>query len=339
MKLKTAELRSFKQNASFVKTKGILPILGYLKVADGTITKTNLESFIVQDIECKGSILLDEVIFFDFLSRTKEPTIEVTVKDKRVTISDGTMPKVSFAEEDITAFPSIPESDGESVELSNEVFCAINYAANFADHMDLPDMRGHVFMGGETIFGGNGLICYMEKFKEKLPNVPILKDHATVIGKFNSASFSESEKYIFFQTESCRYGFIKSMYPFTDMSTVIKLDKKDKSFILDKSDLLTFSEMCVSNTKAALRIANLSVKQNKLCMEMVDTDYEVEVKQAVPIGDGEMDGEFAFNPVMMATMLKNLPDNELTFYRNNGSLIITGDSGFTSIIQQLQYKN
>ncbi len=339
MKVKTAELKAFKNNASHIKTKGIIPILSFLKIENGEITKTGLESFVVQKIDCKGSVLLNETILYDFLNRTRENVMEITVKDKRVTLSDGVLPKVSFSEEDITVFPKIQEAESDPIDLDNDVFCAINFATNFTDHMDLPDMRGHVFLGKGIVFGSNGLIGYMEKIKATLPEVAILKDFATVIGKFVTASFSESEKYIFFETNECKYGFIKSMYPFADMSTVIKLDTKSSSFMLDKSELLNFSEMCVSSSKAPLKIANMAVKQNKLCMDMVDIDYEVNVNHAVPIGNGEMEGEFAFNPVMMTTMLKNLPDEELTFYRNNGSLIITGDTGFTSIIQQLQNKN
>jgi hypothetical protein len=313
-----------------------LPILGYLKIDNGTITKTGLECFLVQEIDCKGSVLLLENIFFDFLGRTKEQYITITVKDKRVTLSDGSIPNISFPEEDIKNFPATSVPETKPIELSNEIFSAIGYAANYADHMDLPDARAHVFLGKKAVFGGNGLICYMEKFKEDLPEVALLKETALVVGKFNYASFSENEKYVFFENGNCKYGFIKSMYPFADMTSLITFDKKSKSFVLDKAELLTFSDMCVSSTKSLLKVPNMAVKQNKLNLEMVDIDFEVNVNKSIPIGDGEMDDDFAFNPVQMSTLLKNTPDDELTFYRKNGSLIITGDSGFTSIIQQLQ---
>jgi len=334
MKLKTSELRQFKQNASFIKTRGIIPILEFLKVENGTITKTSLECFMVQEIESKGSVLLNENILFNFLSQTKEPSIEITVKDKRVTIYDGSI-RVSFPEEDISTFPSIPDEVEEKIHIGNDVFCAIKNAANFTDTMDLPDTRAHVFVGNGNVFGGNGFICYMERFKSKLPQISLAKDFATIVGKFNEADFSENEKYIFFNTYNCRFGFIKSMFKYTDLSKLMEFDKSHPRFELDKKELLSFSEMCVSSTKSKIVVADMSVKSNKLNLEMVDTDFEVNVNQSIPIGDGNMGEPFSFNASLMITMLKNIPDDELVFYRKDKSLIITGESGFVSIIQQI----
>lgn len=336
MKLKTSELKAFKHNASFVKTNGILPILGYLKVENGTITKTSLDRFLVQEIEAKGTVLLDENIFYNFLSRTPEQFIDVNVKDGRVTISDGGYtPKVSFQEEPVSNFPIIKKPGEEKHSLTNDVFCAINFASRYIDNMELPDARGYVFVGKKMVFGGNGTICYQEKFKKDLPQIVLTKDVSQVIGKFNEANFSEDDRYMFFETSGCTYGFVKSVYPFTDMTNIIKYSKDNYAFDIDRMDILNFAEMCVSSTKSQIRVSKLSVKSNKLFMDMLDPEFNVDVNHAVPIGDGKMEEDFTFNPVLMSTMLNNIPDNELKCYRTNNSLIFTGDSGFTSIIQQM----
>lgn len=341
MKLKTAELKQFKQNASFIKTRGIIPILGYLKVDNGTITKTSLENFYTQKIDAKGSVLLDEVQLYNFLAKTPEPTIDITVKDRRIFISDGgTTPKVSFQEQDFSVFPSLKSvGEEEKYSISNEVFCAINFASKYTDSMDAPDARAHVFVGDNMVFGGNGIICYTEKFKENLPKMVILKDVAQVIGKFNEASFSENDNWFFFETEIGTYGFIKSTFPYTDMSKLISYSKDEYAFEVDKGDLLNFSDICVSASISKLKTATLSVKSNKLFMQMEDPDFNVDVNHSIPIGNGNMKEEFTFNPVMMSTMLNNIPDTELICYEKPKALIFTGPSGFSSIIQKLALIN
>lgn len=334
MKLKTAELKRFKANSSFIKHNNILPILGYLKFDGGVVTKTSLHSFIEQDMDFEGSLLVDENVLFNFLNYTNEPVITVTEKSGRVTITDGKS-TVSCPSEDIKTFPSTPESETEGIELSNEVLCAIKFAANFTDNMEMPDVRGHVFLGSKLVSGCNGIIGYTETFKEELPKVSLLKEVASIVGKFPSATFSEGGNYVFFSMDSTKYGFIKSQYPFTDLTRISKIDKKANSFTVNKDDILFFNEMCVSSTKAKGLAASMSIEDGKLTLSMSDSDFNVDVTKTIEVS-GEMDDSFTFNPQMMSTQLKNLPDNELTFYQSKGSYFITGETGFVSIIQQLQ---
>lgn len=333
MKISTSELKRFKNNSSFIRHNNILPILSYLKFDNGKVTKTSLSNFIVQDIEFKGSFLVDENILFNFLNFTSEPTIDISVKGKRVVITDGKS-TVECPSEDMVNFPSVAEPEGKWVELPTDIFQSISYAANFIEVLEIQDMRSHVFVGDKIVGGSNGIIGYVKEFDEELPKIVLPKDTAVVIGKLNQGMFGENEKYIFIDTLTTRYGFIKPSYPYMNIGKLGKYNKESKNFTIDKNELLSFSEMCTSSTKAKGINACFVIAGGKLKMSMVDTDFEVNVNKAIDVS-GEMDEIFNFNPGMMSTLLKNIPDTDITLYENNESYSITGESQSVSIIQGL----
>lgn len=333
MKVKTAELKRFKANASFIKTNNILPILGYLKFKDRCLTKTNLHNFYEQEMDFKEEMLVDETILYNFLSNTAEEVIDISIKGDRVIISDSKS-KVFSQMEHIENFPNMPDPETEPVKIPSEVFYAIKYASNFCDFMELQDHRAHVFIGNKSVSATNNFIGYCEKFKEIVPEMVLLKEVANVLGKFESASFMENEKHIFFDLGKAKYSFIKSYFVYSDISKIFVLDKKVEHFIVDKNDILSFADLCVGSVKAKGLLANMSMKGKKLNLSMIDAGFNVEVTRVVEV-EGSVSKDFNFNPEYMSTLLKNIPDTTLTFYRNEKSLTITGESGFLAIILEL----
>jgi len=178
MKIKTSELKNFKQNAAFVKVRNILPILSYLKFDNGTITKTSMSSFIQQQADFTGTFLVPETNLFNFLSRSAEPYIDVYVKDGMCIISDGKQPVVKVPTENIDNFPTIPIPDEGEYELSNEVMCAINIGGDFIDNNDTPDARSHVFVRSGCVAGIGFVIGYKEDIEGELPKIVLSKEIA-----------------------------------------------------------------------------------------------------------------------------------------------------------------
>lgn len=333
MKISTAELKRFKSNSSSIKTNTMLPVLSYLKFDDGKVIKNSLDSFIVQDMDFKGSMLVEENELFIFLNGTNEPIIDISQKENRVIISDSNG-KSAHAAIDMAHFPALSVPDSKKIELSTDALCAISFAANFVDEMEFPDMRSHVFVGNNLVAGCNGFIGYSEKVKEKTPQIVLPKDVANSIGKLSDASFMENDKYIFLETSGSLYGFIKPTYPFFDEKAIFALDKKETSFMVNKNDMIPFCERCVASVKTLGRISKMTMKGKKLFLSMTDSGFEKDHEQLVNI-EGTMDGEFKFNPSLMNTLLKNLPDKELTLYKTAKGFHVTGESGFISMIQGL----
>jgi hypothetical protein len=333
MKINTAELKRFKSNSSFIRQNNILPILGYLKFHEGEVTKTNMHSFITEQLDFKGSLLVDEMILYSFLNGTSSPTIDISVKDNRVVISDSNT-KVFCHYEDIQNFPAVSEASEETFEMTNEMMCAIKNASNFVDQMELPDMRAHVFIGGNIIAGCNGFIGYSEIFKEQFPRIVLSKEIATTVGRFNAATFSQNDSYVFFNTRTSRYGFIKPTYPFLDLTRISVIDKTLTSFVVEKEEVISFTEMCTSSTKTKGLVATFTISKGKLNMSMIDGDFSVDVSKTIPV-DGEMSEDFSFNPALMSTVLKNIPDSEITVYQDDKSLLMTGETGFVAMILKM----
>lgn len=335
MKIKVSELRAFKSNAGFLKQNNLLPILSYLKFDKGTITKNNLSSFILQKItDFKESFLVDEKILMNFIDNTSASEIEILLKDKRILISDG-MTKVYSPTDDIKIFPSTDEDEYEKVELAEEVIAAIKIASHFIlpEEGDMP-VKAYVFVGGSLVAGSNGFIVYVEKFKDQLPNFLISKEVSACIGKFTSVDFSQSDKYYFLENKVLKFGFIKPTQGFVDFSPFSEFNRNTPAFTINKNEFIQFNDIAISSTPLKGTVATFSVEDKKLNLNMNDTSYEISVSKEIPI-EGSMEGSFAFLPSNINPLLKNVPDELLTFYQAKDRYYVTGQSGFVSFITRM----
>src|SRR4051812_895986 len=90
MKLKTAEIRRFFSNCSTIKSKGVLPVLDYIKVDNDKIIKTNLTAYVVMNISPTGkTMLISENVLNGIIKQTTADSVEITVNGFVGTISDG----------------------------------------------------------------------------------------------------------------------------------------------------------------------------------------------------------------------------------------------------------
>lgn len=332
MKLSTAELKKLKSNSYFIKKNNIIPILGYLKFDNGYITKHNLSSFIIQKSDFKGSLLVDETILFNFINYTTEKYIEITSTEKEIIISDGKS-KVKTPIEPISNFPSIEYTEEGSISLDNDVLCAINNASNFTVVLEnVADHRSHVFVGEKLVAACNAFIGYTQKFKEELPKIVLSKEVAQVVGKFNTALFTENERWILFDVGETKYGFIKPINPYMNLNHLNEIKDKSNTFEINKSEILLFSEMCITSVKTQGLLASMVIKENKLIMSMNEPTFGININKEIEV-IGKMEKVFNFNPALMSTLLKNIPDEQLSFYRNDNDIYyITGKTGFVSMI-------
>ena len=329
MKLNVSDLRKFKANSASIKTNSILPILSYLKFDKGTVTKNAMGSFVIQKIDCKESFLIDERILMNFISYTNSPTIDVKVTDKNIKITDGST-TVTSPTDDIAHFPTNDQPDGKSVQLDREVLEAVSIASNFTIEEEVPSPRSHVFIGKNCVCGSDGFVAYIDEFEEEVPEVVLKKATATAISKFDSLKFSQNESYHFFETDKCKFGFIKPDYKFFDLTPFGKFEKQG-SFVIDKTDLINVNDMVVGATNAKYSIVKIEVKNNSMTYEMNDADYGVNIVKELPVS-GEVDGAFNFNAALMNRLLKSVTDTMLTFNKVGERYYVTGDSGFVALI-------
>lgn len=332
-KVPVADIRSLKKNSSHIKKNGILPILDYIKFDNGTITKTNTNEFVVQESNFTGSFLVEERILFNFIEYTSAPEISFISDGKKITISDGAQKTVSNQDE-VDLYPIIEQPPKETVSLTDTILKLIGAAAKYTiDDQDL--RKSHVFIGGDAIIASDANIAFYRKVDRELPKTAIPRSVAERVSSIDPADFSQTEKKLFFKTGKVFYGFQKTEATYIDMSSFFNY-KKDVSFHALKSELVSFNEMSLSMSKFKFCHPYLEIKNGKLLMSAVNSDYGVDNEKEIEV-IGEIGERFHYDAGTLNRLLKTAPDDELTFSRVKGMMYITGDSGFTSLIMELVY--
>jgi hypothetical protein len=333
MKLRTADLKSFKSNSAGIKANTILPILSYLKFEKNKVTKNALNSFIIQDMPGATDMLVDEKTLWSLVDKTKSETIDITQKDGRVTITDGTYKPVT-ATDSIDTYPVAQAPEDKWINVSG-LLADIKTSSAFVDNGPIEMNRSFIYIGRNRISATDANIMYYKQIEfEK--EIILRKETALTISRFNNAEFSDSDSYHFFKTGTCIYGFSKPEATFFDMSVVIVKDyNKLPSLTVDKSPIIEFNEMCQSMCPAKFWLAQMTIKKDSVGLYFNDTDFEQENDVMVSAEVNKEHDVFKYNCVLLNQLLKNLPDQLLTLYRYKSMYFVEGLGGYTAVIMGL----
>lgn len=331
-KVPISDIRSFKKNSGHIKRSGILPILDYVKFDNGTITKTNLNEFVVQESNFNGSLLIEERILFNFIEYTKASDISFIADGKKITLSDGSQ-KTTSTQGDFALYPVTEDAPKETVALTDTILKLFGAAAKYTreDQFDL--IISHIFIGGDSILASDRFIAFYKKIDRELPKTAIPRSVAERVSSIDPANFSQTEKKLFFKAGKVLYGFQKTEATHVDMRRFFDY-KKDTSFHAPKSELIGFNEMCLSMSPLKYCHPTIEIVNGKLVLSAIDGDYGVDNQKEIDIV-GQMGSKFKYDATTLNRLLKTAPDDELTFSQVKGMMYITGDSGFTSLIMAL----
>lgn len=330
MKLKVNQLRVFRAASSAVKNLGLLPINNFLKFENNTVTKTNSESYIVMPCEFDGSVLIDEKLLYAFIDNVKTDEIEVKIKDKTVTLTDGKI-KQSSPTEDIKMFPTFPEESAERIEFDERVLWAINYSYNFTQEDESNPYKECVMIGNNIIGATNAFIAYTEIHGLKC-NLVLHRDRAQTISKYESVLFCENDNYQFFDCGSTRYAFVKRDTKFIDLTPFTKLPGGDR-VLLNKDVFINFCSMCIASTPAGA-VLESEISGNCLVMQYPQHNIDISIPLDLPLETSMND--FSFNPSLMLKLLKSVPDQDITFVHAPNKYYVSGDSGFVGLIMEMK---
>jgi hypothetical protein len=332
IKVSVADIRSFKKNSSRITNKGIIPILDYIKFENGTITKTNINEYVVQESNFSGAFLVEERILFNFIEYTSAVEIQFVADGKKVVISDGSQ-KTTSTQGDIILFPQIEQPPTETVALTDTILKLFGSAAKYTQEGNEDLRKSHIFIGGDAIMASDGFIAFYRKIDRELPKTAIPRSVAEKVSSIDPADFSQSENKLFFKAGKVLYGFQKTEATYIDMSGFFNY-KKDTYFHAPKAELIAFNEMSLAMSKTKLCHPTMGIVNGKLLMSAVNSDYGVDNEKEIEVV-GKMGDKFQYDAAILNRLLKTAPDEELTFCRVKGMMYITGDSGFTSLIMGL----
>lgn len=332
IKVPVSDIRSLKKNSSHIKKNGIMPILDYIKFDNGTITKTNINEFVVQESDFTGAFLVEERILFNFIEYTNASEISFIADGKRITLSDGSQKTVS-KQEAIDLYPTIEQPPTETINLTDTILKLFGAAAKFTKEDQYDLIISHIFIGGDAILASDRFIAFYRKIDRELPKTAIPRSVAETVSSIDPAVFSQTEKKLFFKAGKVLYGFQKTEATYIDMRKFFDYNK-DVSFHAPKAELIAFNEMCLSMSKLKICHPFLEIVNGKLLMSAVNSDYGVDNEKEIEVV-GKMGDKFNYDAVIFNRLLKTAPDEELTFSRVKGMMYISGDSGFTSLIMEL----
>lgn len=326
------DIRAFKKNSSHIKKNNIMPILDFIKFDNGSITKTNLHEFVVQDSSFKGSFLIEERVLFNFIEYTSSPEITFTADGNKITLSDGSQ-KTTATQGDISLYPTTEIPPTEKVSLTDTILKYFGAAAKYTQDHATDLIISHIFIGGDVIAASDRYIAYYRKIDRELPKTAIPKSVAERVSSIDPADFSQTENKLYFKTSKTLYGFRKTEATFVDLSRFFEYEKTS-SFEAPKSELIGFNDMCLSMSLSKQCYPILELANGKLKLTANDGDFAIDNEKEINV-IGQMEGQFKTDAAWFNRLLKTAPDDELTFNRVQGRIYITGESGFTSLIMEL----
>ncbi len=130
MYLKTKQVREFLSLISSINTRGILPVLGYIKLQDGKLTKTSLDTYVIHKIDApeNEALLLSEEYLSSFVKECSREEFEIKADEKVVWLIDGKR-KNKFQSASVNEFPNLPDiSKEETIEFDSDTLSSLGVA-------------------------------------------------------------------------------------------------------------------------------------------------------------------------------------------------------------------
>lgn len=334
MKLSVKELKRFKQNSAFIKKNNVLPIYDYLKFHDGTVTKSGGTEFIIQDIKCNESFLVDEKVLMNFVDVCEGDDINVKVEGNRVILSDKKT-KVTSTTDNIDFFPAHPVAEENPFIFSAKHIQAMQIASEFIQPKEQIIAKEFVHVGNGCIMASDAAIAYLQRFNDDLPTIVFRKSVINAISKFPEVSFTQNDNYHFFTTTDSRFGFIKSDVKFFEnLASFFVIPDGLPKTMFTKHDFIRFNDLCAASSPLEIQTAIMSPNKRNIDLVMTDSQYERTVSTQILAENKDPFNPFSFLTRNMNRLLKAIDDEIPIFIRGHQKYYVTGEPGFTAIIME-----
>lgn len=325
MNLSTKDLKEFKTVSSFVRSSENSEITSYLKFSNGVITKSNNESFVSMQSEFNGIALIGEKILFSFIDGVKEDFIVVEINDNIAVLSAG-KEKMKCPTDDPIKFPADISGVTDSIDINSDQLKQFYIASLFLADLENMPYTSLVFINDDMVAASNGVSAYTIKQPSILPELIISKNTVNALKGFNFVSFSQADNYQIFSSGKYVFGFVKHEQKFISfLPHSIFPDGEDIENV-NKSEIIAFCETCIKCWPG--KPICCEIKDNVLMMVNSEYDYKKDLSFIV--------SDFVFNPAIMLKTLKSIPDDNVYFLKDGNKFYIKGDSGFVSVIMEMQ---
>lgn len=331
MNIPISDLKKFQKLSSSIASKNILPILDYIKVSIGKLTKSVNHAFVQMDCESADKeMLLDEKQLTAKINNTSATFLNFVKKANKVTISDTVAPK-TFQVPEVKEFPDLPQPTSERFAVSKNFLSVLGKAAHFAKNMDTtPEFVDYVMVGNGTVCATDRHVFFYEEVEEQFKLV-IEKKCAAFVATLDITDYAHSDSYMFFYGPGLEIGFSVQEIGYTDLTKYADLKDSKCDFIGSVSDFRQFNNECRSSSD----VPWITIKDGSL--EMNDTNRDVFLER-------KMEGikpsrTFTYNPDTMNQLLSAIDVSEIEFYRGPAFYWIKSpDHKFTTLLMELATK-
>lgn len=334
------QLKKFLSAAKNIKNRNIMPLLDYVKLeckgAVATLTKTNLDAFVVFEIEAAfdkdETILIDEHTLNSSVSYANGNILNISVVGKKVFIDDG-VGKNWCSYENATLFPKIESNDDlKKTTLSTEIISALSIARNHTKQT--PEMTEwqcfvQVAKVGKKILIGasNDFIMYLKFVDGDLPPMILSPEVINAIADLPYADVSSSEKFDFFESVGVTYAFRQSASVRPELNYLWKKLIPENYFSVCRKSLLRFCEKVIGMNKSSIvPEVYLKDKGDDLIMVFdgpIDSQGAEEIIKAK--NKTTSFPKTIFQPRYLITALKDLDSDVVNVTKHSGQLLITVD--------------
>jgi hypothetical protein len=334
------QLKKFLSAAKNIKNRNILPICDYIKLeCKGTVctmTKTNLEAFVVCEVDAAFSkdetVLIDEHTLNSAVAYVNGNILNISVVGKKVFLKDGVGESwCSF--EDPKIFPKIESNnDLKKTNLSTEIISALSIARNHTKQTsEMTEWKCFVQVakvGKKVLIGAsNDFVMYLKFFDEDMPEMILSPDVINAISDLPYADVSSSEKFDFFDSVGVTYGFRQSVSVKPELNYLWKKLEPKNSFSVCRKSLLKFCEKVIGMNKSSI-VPEIYLKDEGEDLIMVfDGPIDSQGAQEVIKATNKTTSfpKTAFQPRFLITALKDLGTDTVSLTKHSGQILVTVD--------------
>jgi DNA polymerase III sliding clamp (beta) subunit (PCNA family) len=373
IKLPVSELKIFLSKSSHVVPAGTMGILEFVKITcEGdvaTLTKTNLNSFVVHQVEAKFTKNFVLLVEFDILvkaAKSSQTELKISFKEQKsekvpsgkvrvVTIEDGHLINLKSMSDDENLFPVIPSPKKDEVvdmtqEMIEAMFLSSTAALDVKGGLTLFQNYVHIVNVNKKrsyFCGFNNTIMYYKSFKSMVPSMVLEQTTCKAIKGYTSLQWYSGDKYNFFDAGKTLLGFIQTEVKAPDFMQIINTMEDSKSFTIDRKSMIEFCDIAIGiNPMSAIEPCYFKQGSEEKLL-MLDYENALEgksncVEMEVKKNKRHVVQKFLFQPDQMVLLLKDLPFEKVTLVgpcNHNFYVTAEDDPDYIGAIREVVFNN
>jgi len=352
------ELKKFLNNAKSIRdnksSSDRLPILLYVKLECkgdlATLTKTNLQSFVITEIDAEFKkdeiILIEEQTLSGCVNYSRGKEIKISVVKDNVILNDGFREVKCQTIEN--HFPAIETNNShEKIQFYTDIITSLSLAKSHTLPATDKAVREwkcfvHIKKINEKsyIVGVNGAISFLKSFKEDLPEISIDPETVGIISKYDMVEYSSNDRYDYFQNGGTTYGFIKAETKCPALETVVDKFKSENCFTANRKELIDFCDMVMNLTGSSVppEVSISDDGNTRLALNFSDISGNQSANESIYVeGKTFQVPKIYLYPKDLLTAFKDLPVDKIKISKIFGNMIISSpeDKDYLGSIMEL----